>query len=77
MTDRWTDRYMITSRTGRIYTRQMMISRCRHECGPGNGAAIRALVDDDGFMRRLYGQTPASVSAEVFLQIVGSGKWNH
>lgn len=70
---RWIDRYMITSIRGLVYSRRMVYRRCASMCGPGNGAQIRALLDDDSFMRPKGGMVPSAVARDVFSRLAGNG----
>jgi len=69
----WIDRYLITSTTGRIYTRKMVYNRCLKMCGPGNGPGIRALLDSPDFMTGYTGTVPSFVAFDVLLTLSTQG----
>ena len=60
------DRYRILSRTGRFYTREMLINAASRMCGPGHRKAIRECIDNDAFMAPRAGYTPGALADDVF-----------
>ena len=71
----WTDRYMITSLRGTVYSRSMTYRAALRVVGRGNGAAVRALLDDVAFMTSCSGMTPSAVGHRMFARIAASGDW--
>ena len=77
MTDKnkqWQDRYQITSRSGKIWTRSEVCKRAvdmaygllaRETSRTVIRAAIEPVLDDDAFMRRRTGMVPARVVEDV------------
>ena len=68
MTQSWQDRYQITSRTGRIWDCDMVISGARR--GLGRMLALTRdelteVLEDETFMRPMTGMVPAHVCREV------------
>lgn len=73
MTDKnkqWQDRYQITSRSGKIWTRSEVLKRAvdmaygllaRETSRTALRAAIELVIDDDTFMRKRTGMVPARV----------------
>ena len=61
----WSDRYMITSVTGRVWSRAMVrrsaLSWSLRPALPYDAQDIDALLDDDAWMRRRRGEIPARV----------------
>lgn len=75
MTCSWTERYMITSTTGRVYTRSMVLAAFRRDraaCdlrdqyGLRVWSIARRLVDDHAFMKAVRGQVPARVVDHLY-----------
>ncbi len=62
----FTDRYMITSRTGRVYTRKMVIDAAMRSFDVRDlalaRAEIAAVVDDHDWMRARRGYTPGALA---------------
>ena len=69
----WAYRYMITSRTGRVYSRREVYNSCARKLGAGNGPGIRALLDSPGFMRPLSGTVPSAVVRAVMDALLDRG----
>jgi hypothetical protein len=83
----WQDRYQITSRNGKIWTRSEVIKRAidmAHGLLAGEKsrtvirAAIEPVIDDDAFMRPRTGMVPARVvedaAFEAFHKLAPTGK---
>jgi hypothetical protein len=71
----WIDRYMITSLTGRVYSRRMMYNAVSRLIGPGKGFGIRELLDDDSFMRPKTGMIPRAVAWDIYIKLIETGAW--
>lgn len=65
----WQDRYLITSVTGRVWTRAMVrrsvLSWSTRPVLPYDAEDADAVLDDDGFMARRAGEIPARVVEAV------------
>jgi hypothetical protein len=65
----WAERYMITSRKGRIWTRSMVrdqvMAYARSMLLPVTPASVARVLDDDAFMTWRRGEIPARVIEAV------------
>lgn len=70
--DEFIARYRITSRTGRLYTREALLSACSRDPAAKvlkvRRAELAAVVDDDAFLRPMSGMVPARVTEAVVLE---------
>lgn len=70
--DEFIARYRIMSRTGRLYTREALLSACARDpvakALKVRRTELAAVVDDDKFLRPMAGMVPARATEEIVLE---------